>query len=949
MTRLGWIDRLLLATLLPAFAIALFLHVREGQATGGQQIPVFAVRTGPDTYPVVGGLRHEVGGGPGEVRIGDVVRRVGRVDMRGAWVFDVEAHAYAEADADGRVLLEIEREGERSVVPLQLVRNPQPFYRVPFLLGAVAVGVAVLLRARERSTARLFYAAFVSFALFETPFYAASLSQTYAYTLLFHLVGPVSIALFMAAVRCLPAEVAEGERASLGWMSVALLFPIVRIPFFFGAPFPVEWTPTIVRLNDAFMMSSGIWIVLSNTRAAEPAGRRRMKWVLWGAMLGVLPITFVLGLQAFFPTPDLYRAFFQWTAMCAVFLPLGISMSVLRDNLFDIDRLLSSTATYAVFVGAAAALGLIASAPVARGVANATGLRPEVASVLAVAALVAIAIPIATRVRPIVEARLFPDRAALSRGLQQLLRDLSDCATRAELFELVDARLRLLVRPHSAAMLVAQRGELVAREDESLRMSARGALALRLESDPAPRTGPELRRLAPTLPVAEAALLDAMPVELLLPLRDGRRLAACLLLGPKRSGEPFVSAETTLLAAVAEKASGELARLRTLELAESERARADEARALMERADEANRAKSRFLAAASHDLRQPLHALGLFVERLARRHADDPLVAQIETSVTALSTQFDALLDLSRLDAGGVVPRPVEFALGPELARVAAEHAEAARAKGLALRFDPVDATVRSDPALLVRVLNNLLSNAIRYTRAGEVYLRTREQGGELAIEVIDTGPGIPPDQQRNIFAEFVQLEGGVRGEGLGLGLSIVDRTVRLLGHRLELESAPGEGSLFRVLVPLVERRAVARPAPSESASSLAGRRVLLVEDEESVRLAMHGLLESWGCEVTAVDSFEDAQLALGAEVSEASRPALVIADFALGGERTGLDVIRLVRDRAGLEVPAVIVSGEAAQRSRDAIRESGVPFLPKPVPPARLRALIGELLRGDG
>ncbi|MCA9512617.1 MAG: hypothetical protein KC560_18055, partial [Myxococcales bacterium] len=410
MTRLGWVDRLLLAVLLPAFAIALFLHVREGARTGGQQVPVFAVWTGSDSYPVVGGLRHEVGSDTGELRVGDRVLRVGRVDMRGAWYFVVEAHAYEEAGDAGVVPVEIERDGERRTVELRLVPDPLPFHRVPFLVGAVVVGVAVLLRSRDRRTARLIYAAFVSFALFETPFYGSSIVQTYAYTLLFHLGGPVAIATFIAAVTRIPAEMPESERVSMRWAWIGSLFWIVRIPYFVGAPFPVEWTPTIVRLSDAFMLSTGVTILIQNARAAEPAGRQRMKWLLWGAIAGVLPMALVLGLQSLSPTPELYQQAFRWSAVGAVFLPIGLLMSVTRDSLFDIDRLLSSTATYAVVVGAAAVIGLGAAAPLARGLAAATGLRPDVASVLTIAALVAAAIPVAMRVRPRVEERLFPER-----------------------------------------------------------------------------------------------------------------------------------------------------------------------------------------------------------------------------------------------------------------------------------------------------------------------------------------------------------------------------------------------------------------------------------------------------------------------------------------------------------------------------------------------------------
>jgi signal transduction histidine kinase/ActR/RegA family two-component response regulator len=940
-TRLGWLDRLLLVTLLPAFAVVLGLHLREAGRTGLLHAPVFAVGGMFGEPPRVGGVRFEQGGSYGSLRVGDRLLRVGPYDLRGVGNIGFDAYAIAAAGDSAETEVTIEREGQRLTLPFRLVSAQQPFYRVPFLVGIVLVAVIVLLRARGSPDARLFFSALMTLAIFETPFHGGHPAQTYLSKGVFHLLGPVAIALLVASASRLPAEVPPPRRASSRWAWIGVLFILVRIPYFYGAPFPTPWIPGLVLLTDAFFLLVGIGLVTWNTVHADPVGRRRVKWAVWGAAIGLVPITLVMALHAFFPSPAAYGRAFQYAGVCAVFYPLGLLMAV-RQNLFDIDRLLSSTATYGLVVGGGVGLGLVLSAPLARQLAERTGLPVETATLFSVAVMAAAALPAAARLRPRIEAWLLPERGEIERGLRRLSSDLSDCQRRDELLELIQDRVEVLLRPRHSVLWIERGATLEPRGAPAPPLLAAGDLVRALESEPSPRDRRALRRLWATLPDSEREALTRYPGELLLPIRSGRRLVAVLLLAGKRSGDPYLAMELTLLATVAEKASGELARLRNAALAESERERAEEARALMERADAANRAKSRFLAAASHDLRQPLHALGLFIERLASRSEGDELVARVKHSVEALSAQFDALLDLSRLDAGGVVPRVVPFALGPELARLAAEHAEAAHGKGLALRFDPVDAWVASDPAQLLRIIQNLLSNAIRHTQHGEVHLRTRPRGDALAIEVADTGPGIPTEKQRAIFGEFVQLDGPAQSEGLGLGLSIVERSAVLLGHPLELDSRMGEGSVFRVIVPLAPPDEATALPTAARLGRFPGRSVWLVEDDPAVQEAMAGLLESWGCRVAVLASAAEARALLGAAGPE---PALVIADYSLGGSETGLDVVRLVRERAGTEVPAVIVSGESELGSREAIRRSGLPFLGKPVPPAQLRALLAHLL----
>lgn len=949
--RLATFDRVLLATLLPVFAVVLALHLREAHRTGLAQPPVFAV-PGPDGVPVVGGLRLERGADWSGLEPGDRLLRLGERDLRGVGYLGFEAIALEEAGRAGVAPLVYARDGVRRKMDLVMRRHDMPYYRVPFLIGFVGVALLVLLRAPGRTQSRLFFAAFLSLAILETPFMGGPFLQTSAHYAVFHAAGPLAVGLLLAWMTRFPEQMPERHRLSPWLGLVGLLFLVVRVPYFLGGPTPPHWTPSIVLLCDAFFLLAGLGILVWNWVHADPLGRRRLKWFALGAVLGVGPLLLVMLAQPLGLPPDRFRQLFQIAVLFVVLVPTGILVGILRSGLFDIDRLLTSTAAYSLALATVAGAAFAIAPDLVASLAEATNLPARLVAPLVAVAGVAGVVPLGRRLRPHVDRVFFPERVARERGIQRLLRDLSDCREPGELLALLGERLEALLHLEACRVLVAQ-GDALAlpgAEGDGTRLPWRGPLARALERDPVPFEVDEraLARVTPEPTAEERRLLASLGARVLLPVRRGKDLAAVVVLGPKRSGDLFPPTELTLLDALAEKASAELLRLRDAEALESERTRAEMLRRLHQETEAASRARSRFLAAASHDLRQPLHALGLFAERLAARPRDAEsaaLVEQIRASVGSLAAQFDALLDLSRLDTGTVVPEPRELALRPELARLAAEFEEAARAKGLALRFESEEATVRSDPVLLVRIVQNLLANAVRYTERGEVALRARIDGGECAIEVTDTGPGILPERQREIFGEFVQLEGR-RGEGLGLGLSIVERTAALLGHRIELESTPGRGSTFRVRVPCAPQRAapIALPRPAH-ATPFAERVVVLVEDDLRVLEATRGLLESWGCRVLLADS---TAAALEALERSGCAPEAIVADYGLGADDTGLEAIRAIRAFAGADVPAVVVSGESGIGGMPALRASGVPLLPKPVAPAKLRALLAELLRGS-
>lgn len=363
----------------------------------------------------------------------------------------------------------------------------------------------------------------------------------------------------------------------------------------------------------------------------------------------------------------------------------------------------------------------------------------------------------------------------------------------------------------------------------------------------------------------------------------------------------------------------------------------------------ANLAKSRFLAAASHDLRQPLHALGLYVAQL-RAHVTTGeggrLAERIDATIAAMNELFNALLDISRLDAGVLTPELAAFPVERLLQRIETTFAGAAHEKGLRLRVVETDAWVRSDFILLERTVLNLVSNAVRYTAQGGVLIGCRRRGAMLRIEVHDTGPGIPAEQQRNVFAEFYQLAGSdaKRQGGLGLGLAIVERLSRLLGHPLELVSALGKGSCFAVSVPLAAARPAESAAPLQSKLDVSIRkRVVIIDDDAQVLDSMGGLLRTWGCEVVAAGSLAAILARLG---ELAGRPDLIICDYRLSDRHTGIDVIERLRTELGGTIPAFLISADTApDRLREA-RDRGYHLLHKPVRPMALRAMLTQMLK---
>ncbi len=362
----------------------------------------------------------------------------------------------------------------------------------------------------------------------------------------------------------------------------------------------------------------------------------------------------------------------------------------------------------------------------------------------------------------------------------------------------------------------------------------------------------------------------------------------------------------------------------------------------------ANSSKTRFLAAASHDLLQPLNAARLFVSALAGRRMADAnreLVGQTASALDSIEGLLEALLEISRLDAGAIQPDIRAAPLADLFNALTAEFAAVAQRRGLALSVEPTSLWVNSDPRLLRRILQNFLSNAVRYTTAGSVTMAARATPAGIVISVTDTGPGIAPDDQALIFEEFRRL--GQRGEndsverGMGLGLAIVQRAARMLDLPIGLVSAPGDGASFSVTVPAAGPASTSADGQRLRASAGVGRATVLVIDNEPAILAgMQAVLEGWGCQVlTAPDSDKALAAASHGPVD------LLLADYHLADGDTGDAVVERVRHACGRAIPAAILTADRTPELKDSLSAAGLTILNKPVKPAQLRALMGRML----
>ena len=375
-----------------------------------------------------------------------------------------------------------------------------------------------------------------------------------------------------------------------------------------------------------------------------------------------------------------------------------------------------------------------------------------------------------------------------------------------------------------------------------------------------------------------------------------------------------------------------------------------------EQAEKASASKSRFLAAASHDLRQPMQALAMFVDVLARKEHDDvstDIIGKIQASSKSLQGLLNSLLDISKLEADLVVPATRRFTVGELTARLAEEIEPMAQRKGLRLIHVPSSLAIRSDPGLLDRILRNLLVNAVTNTKHGRILFGCRRRGRQVLVEVWDTGTGVADDQKKKIFEEFYQgkEEDGIRRSGLGLGLAIVDRLVKLLNHTIEVSSGSSSGltsgllggSVFRVRVPVakateaVVKQAVARDDDFEDT---AGALIVGIDDDPAVRDALSLLLESWGFSTVTAASAHEAMQHLA---QENRAPDLVIADYQLQQGQKGSNAIRDIQRRWGDSIPGLLLTGDIEPVRLKEAAASGYQVIQKPIQPDKLKSVVAQ------
>jgi signal transduction histidine kinase/ActR/RegA family two-component response regulator len=386
-----------------------------------------------------------------------------------------------------------------------------------------------------------------------------------------------------------------------------------------------------------------------------------------------------------------------------------------------------------------------------------------------------------------------------------------------------------------------------------------------------------------------------------------------------------------------------------------------ESELLRESAEKSSHDKTRFLAAASHDLRQPMHSLTLYLEAARERNREptvDALLQKVDQSVKSLDALFESLLDVSRLDSAVVTPKRIRFSLQPLLQSIEARFAGQAKEKGLILRVRQTQQWALSDPALLERIVSNLVSNAVRYTDSGGVLVGVRGHGARLSIEVWDTGAGIPNEKLDDVFKEFVQLHNPERDrrKGLGLGLAIVDRLGKLLDHPVAVRSRLRSGTVFTVSVPAV-RAPASTPAPTEAALRGANRfetppSVLLVDDEVETLEATLTALEFMGCDVYPAASTADALAAYQRMMANSSAPHIIVSDYRLSdGDANGLELIERIRKQSKARIPAVLLTGDAALFDAFGQRRdvpADVQLVSKPASSAQLTAAIRRMIASE-
>jgi class 3 adenylate cyclase len=576
MRRLDSRNLALLAVFVPAFAVAFALHVQQVFTTGLGE-PGFYVSNprAPEVYPRVRGFRREQAGGSEAIRIGDRLLRVGTVDLRGVGHIRLDAIAIREAGRDGRFEVQLERDGVAHSVVATLARSPVPWVRIPVLLSMTLVAIFVLLAAPASSHPRLFFVAAMACVLEQTPFHGGPVAQTIASKTVHYVLAAIIPALLVRWAVGFPPEAPPPGRLArtLPWLLIPV-FAFLRANYFLGGPLPGAWAPVASLVADGLAAVTTLGVLTYNHLRSDPIGRRRVKWLLYGSYVGILPMAFVILFLSGTLEPRAYSHVFAFSFLPTVIVPLSILIAVVRQQLFDVDRLISATVSYTA-IGIVLVGGALTLIPrLALAVSQATGFDVTLAQGLLTLALAVVVVPAHRRVQPRIDRFFFPERYSLETGMQRLLTELSDCEGPEELSARIGEQLAALLRPESCVIYTRAETSFVPvfidGRHAAAELDRQGPLVavLSLRKEPVvgqPTAGGNSRQ---KLPPFERAVLDELGVAVVAPVRVRDELLAFLALGPKRSGDVYTATDVAWTSAVAERMAAELRRFDAARLIE---------------------------------------------------------------------------------------------------------------------------------------------------------------------------------------------------------------------------------------------------------------------------------------------------------------------------------------------------------------------------------------------
>jgi signal transduction histidine kinase len=929
------IDRALMALLVPVWALALLLSFLSIDRNIVESPVRVRGAESPAGYPVISSLQPwavVVTDASTRPRVGDTIVQVGDVDVRGASAPRTISLVWWAMGDDGAVPMGIERGGRRIDV---VGRIPATVPKWPGLIVSLVFGGLAIFGLRRFPTLRVSQIAFptlMATAIFlgsrfgTTPPELLSAFGLQAASLLF--VQPLSVRL----IRHFP-DGREGALWARGW------------PWLLGANGPLLVGSILYDVWPAAVSDSGnklitvvaplvfLGVGFDRYRASNRMNRRRFKWLLLGVLIASVPGLVVGFASALDPALGWW---FLPGQLAQLAIPICLWIAIARHQLFDIDRVLNLAV---VLFGVVLALGL---ATVSFGVVgrdalvSRAGASPETAAVLLVFLAMAVVVPAAAWAHGRLDAWTLRQRRAREAGVAKLLGELS----RAEKLEEIGARLtHELVHvwnARSAALFMRIDGAMspIYRE---------GVLPDDLDLTPSSA----MDSVGRSAQAAGDGVLRDVQRPIVARVSGPSDLEGVVVLGPNRSGDVYEESDRALLAIVAERVASVLVLLEQRELLQSARALNRELGEGKAQAEAQSAEKTALLATATHDLRQPLQALRLFLGTLGERVGDDEdrlLVEKAQLSAIAMQQQFEALLDGTRLEAGAVQAQLQTVGLHELFAEIHAFLEPLAEQKGIDLSFDAGGLAVRSDPSLLRSVLQNLVGNAIRFTTEGGVRLLAVEDADGVEIEVVDSGRGMGEAEMQGLF------EAGRRGrsatgesQGSGLGLSIVARLCELLGHAIEVRSKRGQGSTVAIRAAAAARSSVGqRGRAFTGGAAISGTRVIVVDDDPETREAVVRLVRSWGADVADGASADEVIAS-----SPGFQPDVALLDYTLA-EGTGLDALAALEAVWGA-LPAAVLTGERDADVVARVRERGLPLLRKPAAPVQIRAVLSSLLGSSG